>query len=301
MGSGSFAVPILSALSESGLFSIAAVVSRPEAPAGRGRRARKSPVASAAEDLGLPLLQEAKLGRSARAELERLAPSVAVSADFGLWIPPWLLSLPAHGVVNVHPSLLPRLRGAAPVARAILEGDPLTGVSFMLTDEGWDTGPVLERMETPVREGETAGELEERLSRMAAGALPDLLRRHVLGQIVPVPQEGEPSLAPRLTPSEALIDWGEPALRLARLILAMNPEPCARTVFRGKSLRVLRASRSDAPSAPGVISRPSATRMLVGCGDGSLEVLELQPESRKIMSGMAFCAGYSPAEGERLG
>jgi methionyl-tRNA formyltransferase len=294
-------VPLLEALAACGSFEIAFVVSRPDSRAGRGLKVARSPVAIAAGLLGIPLRLESKLGVQLRQELTRIAPAVALSADFGLWIPPWLLSLPKAGVVNVHPSLLPRHRGAAPVQWTILEGDSRTGVSFMLTDRGWDTGPVISDIETRVLAGETAGELEGRLARLAAESLPDVLARYLSGALLPRPQEGQPSSAPRILASEASIDWLEPAEGILRKILAMNPEPCARTVFRGRPLRILRAERSDSQGSPGGIIRASKSSLAVGCGSGSVEIVELQPESRKVMSAMAFCAGYNPAEGERLG
>jgi methionyl-tRNA formyltransferase len=277
------------------------VVSRPDAPAGRGRGLTRSPVALAAGRLGLATLLEPRLGRTVRERLAILAPAVAVSADFGLWIPPWLLSLPSRGVVNVHPSLLPLHRGAAPVQRTILSGDSTAGISFMLTDSGWDTGPVISGMETDIIPGETAGELEARLSGIAASALPAVLEGFLEGLLMPVPQVGEPSTAPRIAISESVLDWHRAADCLVRMILAFNPEPCARTTFRGRALRILRAGSCDLEEEPGVLVRISASRIAVGCGGGSIELLELQPESRKAMTSAAFCAGYRPAAGERLG
>lgn len=300
LGSGGFAVPILSALALDEDISIECVISRPDAAAGRGRVSRPCPVAVRASELGLPLLMPRRLDGSARGQLGGFSPDVAVSADYGLWLPRWLLALPARGVVNVHPSLLPRFRGPAPVPHSILSGDRVSGVSFMLTDSGWDTGPVIDTLEQAITEDDTAGSLEARLSSAAAERIAGLLRRFVSGSIEPVPQSGTPVHAPVLEPSASWLDWHVPAAAVDRLIRALSPEPTARTLFRGRVLLVHRASPMESGGpAPGVIA-VEGSRIFAGCGQGAVELLEVQPESRKRMTGSAFVAGYRPVSGEAL-
>jgi len=182
-----------------------------------------------------------------------------------------------------------------------MEGDLDAGVSFMLTDEGWDTGPVIADLRTRVMEGETAGELESRLAALAAPALAGILDGYLDGSLPPKAQQGTPSQAPKIAASEASVDWSLPAGRLMRKIHALNPEPCARTAFRGRPLLLLRAAASGDPAPEGRVIRLSRSRIAVGCGEGSLELVEVQPDSRRAMTSAAFCAGYGPADGERLG
>jgi methionyl-tRNA formyltransferase len=300
LGSGGFAVPILSALALDEGISVECVISRPDAAAGRGRASRPCPVAVLARELGLPLLTPPRLDGAARESLGAFSPDVAVSADYGLWLPRWMLALPACGVVNVHPSLLPRFRGPAPVQHCIISGDAVTGVSFMLTDSGWDTGPVIGVLEQPVMAGDTAGSLEARLSSAASERLAGLLRRYAEGCIEPVPQSGTPVHAPVLEPSATWLDWCMPAASVDRLIRALSPAPTARTLFRGRTLLVHKASpRESGGLAPGVIS-VEGSRIFAGCSPGLVEFLEVQPESRKRMTAGAFVAGYRPSSGEAL-
>lgn len=296
LGTARFAVPVLEALAGSP-YRPALVLTRLDSRSGRGLKETGSPVASAASAMGLPVARIGSAGDPL--ELEG-SPVLAVSAAFGLWLPAKFISMFPRGVLNVHPSLLPRHRGPCPVERSILEGDQETGVSFMLTDSGWDTGPVVRAIATRISEDEDAGQLSARLSELAAREIAGVIAGYLAGSLPPVPQTGEATHAAKLTDQEALLDWSRPVGELLRTIRAFAPAPGARTSFRGRQLKVLAAAASDIPVPRGTVS-VSEGCLLAGCGDGSIELLRVQPESRKTMDGSAFLAGYRPSPGECLG
>ncbi len=296
LGTAAFAVPILESLAGS-RHRPSLVVTRVDSKAGRGLRESVTPVAAAACALGLPVVKTAH--PSSVAGIPEGC-RFAVSAAFGLWLPAKFIALFPQGVLNVHPSLLPRHRGPCPVERAILEGDPETGVSFMLTDSGWDTGPVASVIRTPVGVDEDSGMLSSRLAEMAAREIGGIIDGYLGGLLEPVPQSGEATHADKLTDREALLDWSRPAGELLRTVRAFAPAPGARTSFRGRLLKVLAAAASDSTIPAGSLAVRDG-RLLAGCGEGSMELLRLQPESRKAMDGGAFLAGYRPLPGEPLG
>lgn len=294
LGTSEFAIPALRAVS--GITS--AVVSRPDRPAGRGRKLQRPPVAEEAVKLGLNLLQPEKLSEIRDYILET-RPDVMVSASYGGWLPGWFLGMAPLGVVNIHPSLLPRHRGAAPVIRTILQGDERTGVSFMVTDNGWDTGDILKTYEHPVGNSATAGELEAELAELSAVRLPEVLRSYLSGELIPSPQQGNASYAEKVTPEETRIDWNLPADRVQRIVRAFNPVPGARTDLNGKMIKIHRGDVSDEKGAPGEVV--SLTPLTVACGTGSLVVEELQPMGKRRMAGEDFVRGYRLREGNLLG
>lgn len=294
LGTSLFAVPALKAVSEMTL----AVVSRPDRPAGRGRKLRRPPAAEEAHRLGLKLLQPEKLS-DVREVIGNLAPDVMVSASYGAWLPEWLLSIAPLGVLNIHPSLLPRHRGAAPVIRTVLQGDGKTGVSFMLTDSGWDTGDLLKVFEYPVTGSSPAGKLEEELAKLAAEKLPEVLQAYKDGELKPFPQTGAESYAEKVTPEESEINWEAPALHVHRMVLAFNPVPGARTPFRGGILKIYNGEVSGESGKPGTVVRTSP--LTVACGTGSYTVSELQPQGKQRMAETDFTRGYRMEPGEFLG
>lgn len=296
LGTAAFAVPILESLAASG-YRPSLVVTRIDAKAGRGLRESVTPVAEAAEALGLPLV---KTGRPSGIAGIPEGCRFAVSAAFGLWLPGPFIERFGMGVLNVHPSLLPRLRGPCPVERAILGGDDQTGISFMLTDSGWDTGPVVSAFPTPIHPDEDSGMLSSRLAALAAREIGGVVDGYLAGRLGPVPQYGEATQADKLTDEEARLDWSRPAGELLRTVRAFAPSPGARTVFRGRLLKVLSAAESNLILPPGTLSH-SDGRLLAGCGHGAIELLRLQPESRKAIEARAFIAGYRPSPGENLG
>ncbi|PIE52356.1 methionyl-tRNA formyltransferase [Candidatus Fermentibacteria bacterium] len=298
LGTSVFAVPALEALAAADDINVAAVVSRPDRPAGRGRKLRKPPVAEKALELGLNLLQPEKL-KGIQELVEELAPEVMVSASYGGWLPEWFLKLSPFGVVNIHPSLLPRHRGAAPVIRAVLQGDSETGVCFMLTDNGWDTGDVIRCVTLPVPVNTTAGELENILAVKAAEEIPGVLRKYLSGELQPQPQAGEESYAEKISAEEAQIDWTLDSRQIVRQIMAFNPVPGARTVHCGRVVKIYRAVHSDMSGTPGEVIGLSPPA--IACGTGAVEIHELQVQGRKRMSWQDFTRGYRLEPGERLG
>lgn len=259
---------------------------------------------AAARQLGLPVWQPESLrGPEALDRLEALRPDCVVVAAYGEIIRPRLLALPPRGFVNVHASLLPRHRGASPIAAAILSGDAEAGVSIMLLDAGMDSGPVLAREAIPVDTQATRGALEGQLAELGASLLVRTLPEWLSGRIAPVPQDAALATYTRpLTRDDGRIDWTQPAVYIERLCRAMDPWPCAHTLWQGKLLRVLRGAVTDtvAGAAPGtVLATPGG--VAVACGQGSLELLRLQPEGRGPMAAAEFARGRPSFIGSRLG
>ena len=302
LGTAEFALPALRALRASERFCLLAVVSRPPRPAGRGRRMRQPPVAREAMEANIPLMQPEKAGDEGFLHrLAGLSPQVMVCAAYGLYMPRKLLEAAPHGVVNVHPSMLPRHRGAAPIQRAIMEGDRETALCFMLTDSrGWDTGPVLRCYSRSIGPRETAGSLHDALALMAGERVEEVLESYLAGRIVPEPQRGEPTYADKVSREETVLQWSKPASEVDRTVRALSPWPGARTGFRDKGLKILECLPEDGEGEPGTILGIRDGFPLVACGRGSVRLLRVQPASRGRMSGDDFARGYSPRPGERL-
>lgn len=311
-GTPEFAVPSLEALVAAGL-APALVVSQPGRPAGRDRRLRQPAVARRARERGLPLAQPESVapGTPSGAELfERLRslePAVAVVAAFGQIFPAELLVLPRLGCINVHASLLPRHRGAAPVQAAIAAGDATTGVTTMLMDEGLDTGPILLERETPIGPRESAGELAERLARLGGELLVETLRGLEAGEIEPVPQDdARATYARRLTKEDGRIDWMLPAEAIERRLRAYDPWPGCFTRYRGERVKVLAArvadaSDADGETAPGSVLGIGEDDLVVACGAGSALALErLQRAGRQPVSGRELANGLRLEPGDRF-
>lgn len=298
LGTSVFALPALRSLQSSGNIEVVLVISRPDRQSGRGRKFSRPPVAALADELGIKLLQPEKL-KDIRDAIKEISPDVMVSASYGGWLPKWFLNIAPLGVVNIHPSLLPRHRGAAPVIRTILEGDNSTGVCFMLTDEGWDTGNILHTVKHEIAGYETAGELEEILADAAALALPGVLADYAAGLLKPASQAGTESYAEKVTPDEAAIMWHSSAEDVRRLVLAFNPVPGARTVNGSKILKIYSAEISALHGTPGEVLE--TTPLVIGCGTGSINLLEVQPQGKRRMSADEFVRGYRIKKGDLLG
>jgi methionyl-tRNA formyltransferase len=303
MGTPEFAAPSLDALVNAG-YEVAGVLTQPDQPAGRGRQIEPSPVKRAALAHGLAVQQPKTLrAPDAQAELAALAPDVIVVAAYGLILPPAVLALPPSGCVNVHGSLLPRHRGAAPIAAAILGGDPETGVSIMLMDEGVDTGPVLDTAAIPIAPEDTAGSLSAKLARLGAELLTATLPRYLAGEIraTPQPTEGA-TYAPRIEKREGEIRWAEPAALIERKVRAYQPWPTAYTAWRGQPLKLLRArvASTATRALPGQVIG-GKHEAGVATGDGVLWLDEVQPAGKKPMPVGAFLQGAPGFVGSRLG
>jgi methionyl-tRNA formyltransferase len=298
----------LRALADAANIEVELVVTNPPRPAGRGSHLTPTAVADAARTLGLPLLEVNRIrdGEGFDA-LDLLEPDAIVVVAYGEILTPDVLDIPRLGAVNVHFSLLPRWRGAAPVQRAILEGDEVTGVTVMLMDEGMDTGPVLATVETAIHPEEDAGSLGARLAEIGAPLLVETLRGLDEGAVAPSSQDHTgATYAPKLLPAERTIHWDQPADSIVRKIRSLAPDPGAVTKFREGRLKVLVAraiderERTADPSVPGVVERWDRDP-LVRAWPGFVELLEVAPAGRKRMSGEEWVRGAKIQPGERLG
>ena len=302
LGSGAFAIPAFEALIAAG-HEVAALITQPDREKGRGRSLAPPPLKPVAEARGVAVHQPRRIREPAAQEtLRALAPDVQVVVAYGQILPRSVIEIPRLGTVNVHGSLLPRYRGAAPVQWAIVNGERETGVTTMLIDEGLDTGPTLLSRSTPIGPEETAAELEARLAAMGAEVLIETLAGIGAGTLRPEPQDhARATLAPIIKKEDGRIDWSQAAEILARRVRGFHPWPGTFTTWRGQPLKVLRA-RAEAGGglAPGEIAA-DRDGILVGCGQATrLRLLEVQPESRRPMTAAAFAAGLRLAPGARF-
>jgi methionyl-tRNA formyltransferase len=335
MGTPGFAVPTLDTLADAHL--VVGVVTQPDRPAGRGREVRQSAVKRAALQRDLPLYQPRSLRTpEAMAQLARWAPDVIVVVSFGQLLSQDVLDLPPYGCLNVHASLLPRWRGAAPVAAAILAGDEVTGATIMKLDAGMDTGPILAQREEPIRADDTRVTLMERLSYLGAELLAETLPAYLTGDLQPEPQSEGATFAHRLRKEDGQLDWSQPAVHLDRRIRAFTPWPGTFTFWRGRRLKVLEASPlphwtgdaspgtvvevdDDSPSGathlPGTVvglddgSPPGATHFgsashlqaVVATGKGALRLERVQLAGKRAMAMEPFLRGHQDFVGSQLG
>ncbi len=299
-GTPRFAVPSLEAVV--GRHDVVAVVTQPDRPAGRGRRPTPPPVALRARELGLRVLQPERL-RDVREELERLQPDVGVVVAYGKLLPSWLISLPRHGCINLHPSRLPRHRGASPIQAALLSGDPVTGVTVVRVTEDLDAGEILAQREVPIQTDDTAGTLAERLSREGAQLLVEVLDALEAGEVNGRPQDPrEATYCGRLTKDHGWIRWDQPAHAVERHVRAMDPWPVAYTTHRGTPLRVWRVRLLEGEDGPaGQVLRVTRDGFVVATRSGAVEVLEVQPASGRRMPAADYVRGHHVRVGERLG
>jgi methionyl-tRNA formyltransferase len=294
MGSPEFAVPHLEQLVRN-QYQVVAVYTQPDKPAGRGRIVVSPPLKLAAKSLGLEVVQPPSLKEAKAVEqLAQFRPEVMVVAAFGQLLPRPILDIPRFGAVNVHPSLLPRFRGASPIASAILAGDGFTGVSIMLMDEGLDTGPVLARAQIPIRALDTTGSLTDRLSLVGASLLLEALGRYLRGELTPQPQnEAEATYSGSFTKEDGEIDWHLPALDIWRRVRAFYPWPGCYTKWQGGRLKIVEALplTGEKASKVGEVVSTSASAFGVSTGEGILGVSRLQPEGKRVMSAAEFLRG----------
>lgn len=302
-GTPEFAVPALKALAVAG-HEIAAVLCQPDRPSGRGRRMVAGPVKRSARELGFDVFQPKTLNSPpVLADIQARQPEVMVVVAYGLLLTPEVLALPDHGCVNVHPSLLPRWRGAAPIPRAIEAGDAETGVTIMRMDEGLDTGPVLAQDRTPIMARDTAGALHDRLAGLGAALLVKTLAGVEAGTVEEVPQdESRATYAAKLTTADATVDWRADAGRIERQVRAMNPWPVARARRRGYILRIFESevAQRGASGTPGEIVAAGRQGVDVVCGQGILRITVLQREGGRPLPASQFLNGYPLKAGEKF-
>jgi methionyl-tRNA formyltransferase len=302
-GTPQFAVPSLESLVASG-FDVQLVVTQPDRPQGRGMELTAPPVKQAAQKLKLPVIQPEKIKKNEDFQklLADLAPETIIVVGYGRLIPSWMLALPPRGNINVHASLLPKYRGAAPIQWAIASGETVTGVTTMLLNEGLDTGDTLLQREMEIRPDDTSITLAPRLAALGADLLVQTLHGLKAGTVHPVPQDhSRATLAPILKKEDGQVDFRRSAAEICNRLRGFQPWPGVYTQFRGKQLKIVAAR----PGENGENVAPAELRvgdtLLVGCGGGSLELLQIQLEGKKAMSAGDFIRGYRLAPGERLG
>jgi methionyl-tRNA formyltransferase len=302
-GTPRFAVPTLEKLVDAG-FRIDLVVTQPDRPKGRGLELVQSPVKQSALKLSLPITQPERIKSNDefRAQLTALKPDAIIVVGYGRIIPQWMLDLPPLGNLNLHASLLPKYRGAAPIQWAIASGETVTGVTTMRIDAGLDTGDILQQQQLAIAPDDTAETLAPRLAAIGADLMVETLRALQAGTILPRPQDNsQASLAPILKKEDGLIDFSRTAAEIVNRIRGFQPWPGAYTKFRGKNLQIIKA-RSTTAAAPQAELHADANRLLVGCGNNtSLELVEIQLEGKKRTNAADFLRGYRPNPGEKLG
>jgi methionyl-tRNA formyltransferase len=308
-GTPDFAVPTLRRL-HGEKFEIAAVVTQPDRPKGRGLARAASPVKTTAVELGLRVEQPDKLkGEAGRALLERYQPEAVVIVGYGQIIPADLLSIPKHGWINLHGSLLPKYRGAAPVQWAVINGEIVTGVTTMRIDAGLDTGPIFLQREVQISDADNAGTLAARLAELGAGLMVETLRGIVAGTLSPRPQDhSKASKAPLLKKEHGQLDWTQPTRAVFNRVRGLVPWPGAYTGFRGQPVHIWRGTMADTNVCPTVPANAAPGAMLVekhalyaACGDGGwLRLDELQPANRRRLAATDFINGLHVQSGERF-
>jgi methionyl-tRNA formyltransferase len=299
MGTPEFAVPALVRLIEDG-HDIVAVYTQPPRPAGRGQRDQPSPVHREALRRGIPVRTPTSLrSDAAQRDFAALAADVGVVAAYGLILPKAILAAPRHGCLNIHASLLPRWRGAAPIQRAILAGDDKTGITIMQMDEGLDTGPMLLQATAPIGPQTTAASLHDALAALGAQAIADALARLAKGGLRPTPQPDEGvTYAAKLKREEGRLDWRQPAAALERQVRAFDPWPGAWFECAGERIKVLRAAVAPGRAVPaGTVLGPG---LIVACGRDALALLRLQRPGREAMDADAFLRGFPVPAGTVL-
>ncbi|MEU6480204.1 methionyl-tRNA formyltransferase [Streptomyces sp. NPDC047017] len=303
-GTPEVAVPALDALLASGRHEVAAVVTRPDAPAGRGRRLVASPVAERAEEAGIEVLKPARpRDPDFQERLREIAPDCCPVVAYGALLPPSALEIPRYGWVNLHFSLLPAWRGAAPVQHSLMAGDEITGASTFLIEEGLDSGPVYGTVTEEIRPTDTSGDLLTRLALAGAGLLAATMDGIEDGTLKAVPQPAEGvTLAPKITVEDARIDWSAPALRVDRVVRGCTPAPGAWTTFRGERLKLIQAAPVPGRTelAPGALA-VGKNSVHAGTGSYAVELLWVQAQGKKPMRAADWARGVRIGEGETLG
>ncbi len=301
-GTPDFAVPTLEALIANG-HTVVAVYCQPDRPAGRGRKLNTSPVKQSALSLGLPIFQPTTLGNEADA-IDQLQADAMVVVAYGLILPPEVLARPRLGCLNVHASLLPRWRGAAPIQRAIAAGDRQSGITIMQMDEGLDTGDMLVQVATDILDSDTGGSLHDRLAGLGAQALVDTLARLETGDITATAQDDRAAIyAIKLTKNEGALNWQQEAITLARQIRAFDPWPGCRCQWQGETLRILQARTEVVDlgnAAPGTVVAADEGGIAVATASGKLVLTQIQLAGGKPLSARDFLNGHDIAIGDRL-
>ncbi|MBR3538621.1 MAG: methionyl-tRNA formyltransferase [Eubacterium sp.] len=302
MGTPEFAVTALERICAAG-HEVLSVYTQPDKPKGRSGKPAPSPVKLCAMEKKLPILQPEKLREKENAEqLRSLAPDMIVVAAYGQILSEEILNIPRLGCVNIHASLLPKYRGAAPIERSILDGEKKTGVTTMMMAKGLDTGDILEQAETEILPTDTGESLTLRLSEMGGELILSTMEKLEKGELTPVPQkEEDSSYAKMLNKEMGLLDFSRPAVELERTIRALIPWPCAYTMLEGKQMKLLEAEIVEASGESGTITEVTKKSFTIACGEKGLRIKKLQPEGKKPMDTAAFLNGNHLAPGVKLG
>ena len=296
MGTPDFSVPVLEALVDAG-HDVAAVYCQPPRPAGRGKKDRPTPVHARALELGLEVRHPVSLkGAAEQAEFAALGADVAVVVAYGLILPQAVLDAPKRGCLNIHASLLPRWRGAAPIHRAIMAGDAETGICIMQMEAGLDTGPVLMRQATPIGADETTGELHDRLSAMGAALITEALSRLDDLDVEAQPEQGV-TYAAKIDKAEARVDWSKGAVEVDRTIRGLSPFPGAWCEVEGVRIKLLASTIAEGVGAPGEVLEAGPSGVIVACGQGAVRLLRLQRSGRAAQDAGEFLRGMAVARG----
>ncbi|MDO5752679.1 methionyl-tRNA formyltransferase [Arthrobacter sp.] len=295
-GTPAVALPSLEALRAAG-HQIVAVLTRPDAPLGRKRILTPSPVAARAAELGLPVIKANKVDAEAAAAIAAAAPDVAAIVAYGALVPESALRIPAHGWINLHFSLLPAWRGAAPVQHSVINGDEITGASTFLLEQGLDTGPVFGTLTESIRPTDTSAVLLERLSHSGAMLLVQTIDGLAAGALSGVPQQGEISLAPKLTLEDGHVHWDNPALAISRRIRGVTAEPGAWTMLGGQRFKLGPVQlRTDVMDLEPARLRVDGKAVLVGTGSHAIELVDVQPSGKKLMKATDWARGLANKE-----
>jgi methionyl-tRNA formyltransferase len=303
-GTPAFAVPTLQALLNS-RHRVVALVSQPDRPSGRGHRVAATPTKTHAVLCGVPVLQPTKLRDEAfLTAITELRPDLGVVAAYGRILPDALLAIPRLGMINVHASLLPAYRGAAPVHRAVIAGDTETGVTIMRVVQELDAGPMLARAAVPIGQDATSPEIETRLAERGAALLLDVVDQLADGTAVETPQDdAKATLAPKILKTESPIDWSMPASRIHNLVRGLQPWPLASTTVSGSRFLIHRTAISGEPgerAAAGTVIRAEGDSLDVTTGEGVIRILQIQPEGRRVMTAREFLSGHKVPPGSKL-
>ncbi|MGF9710859.1 methionyl-tRNA formyltransferase [Paenibacillus sp. JMULE4] len=309
MGTPEFAVPSLQTLLEYDGVEVVAVVTQPDRPVGRKRVLTPTPVKAEAEKHGIPVLQPERLRSPESVEaLSALQPELIVTAAYGQILPKSVLDLPRLGCINIHASLLPKYRGGAPIHYAVMNGDPVTGVTIMYMTEGLDTGDMISRIEVPIGDQDTTGTMFEKLSIAGAKLLKETLPDLLSGRVRAVPQNDEEAVySPNISREQERIDWTKPALQIWNLVRALHPRPGAFTLWNGDVLKIWTCAKPDAAESvpgstlPGTVLEAGERGIAVATGQGVLRITELQPAGKKAMDAAAFARGGQLTPGTVLG
>ncbi|MBR2384787.1 MAG: methionyl-tRNA formyltransferase [Clostridia bacterium] len=301
LGTPEFAVAPLKAIIESQNHDVVAVVTQPDRPVGRKNIITPPPVKVVALENDIPVFQYEKIRVEGVENLKSLHADIMITCAYGQILSKEIIDICPHGIINIHASLLPKYRGAAPIQYAVINGEKTTGVTVMQTEVGLDTGDILEAFETPIGESETAGDLFVRLSNMGAEKICSVLDKIEKGEIVPQKQdESKAFVVKTIKKEDALINFSKSALEIKNLINGMNPWPIAYTFANGKKLKIYRAITVDACGNVGEVIKADK-KLYIACGEGAIEVLELQEEGGKVMNALSYLNGRKLKVGDILG